>query len=308
MLHYTSGPIADIFTAGFNLADVSSVAQLNALPDGMKGLVWIGTNVGATPAFIAQVTPFIGNPKLFGFRLGDEPDITGKWHTKVAPADLKAEADWIRANGKGAKSFVVLMDLASFEAPSLMNAFNAENTGIDLFGLDPYPIRGLSTDIGYIDRTVKAAVAAGIPVEKIVPVYQAFGGGSYTTTTGGRSDKYVLPTPDQANAMFKRWAELVPNPAFDFAWVWETKSGITSIGSTTPEALALRAAFKAHNTAAAPVAVPPVTLPAPVLTIAGKPATQEGIDGLVSDNARLAAGKARADAFRASLMTFMDGV
>jgi hypothetical protein len=250
-LHYTSGgSAAAIAAAGFNLADVQYVEQLNALPPGMKGLIWLNETSGVTPGFIAKVKPLIGNPKLFGFRLCDEPDITGKYHSPaVSPAALKAEADWIRANVPGAVTFVTLMDMGSFEAPSFMNTFNADNTGIDFFGLDPYPVRGTVFDLDFIDRTVEAAVAAGIPLNKIVPVFQAFGGGAWTTYTGRTRDVYKLPTPDQANQMFARWATYSPDPVFDFAYAWGSQNGDTKLGSTSPEALSLRAAFKAHNTA-----------------------------------------------------------
>lgn len=249
-LHYTSGGSgAAIAAAGFNLADVQSVQQLNALPPGMKGLIWLNEAGGVTPRFIAKVKPFIGNPKLFGFRLCDEPDITGKYHSPaVKPADLKAEADWIRANVPGAVTFITLMDMGSSEAPAFMNTFNPANTGIDFFGLDPYPVRGTIFDLDFIDRTVEAAVAAGIPLNKIVPVFQAFGGGGWTTYSGGVRDVYKLPTPDQANQIFARWATYAPNPVFDFAYAWGSQNGDTKLGSTKPEALSLRAAFKAHNT------------------------------------------------------------
>jgi len=249
-LHYTSGGTGDaIAAAGFNLADVQTVEQLNALPPGMKGLIWLNESSGVTPDFIAKVKPFIGNPRLFGFRLCDEPDITGRYHPPaVSPAALKAEADWIKANVPGALTFVTLMDMGSFEAPVFMNTFNPANTGIDLFGLDPYPVRGTAFDLDFIDRTVEAAVAAGIPLDRIVPVFQAFGGGKWTTRTGMTTDVYVLPTPDQANQIFARWSKYAPAPAFDFAYAWGSQNGDTKLGSSTPDALGLRAAFKAHNT------------------------------------------------------------
>ncbi|WP_246674761.1 hypothetical protein [Mesorhizobium sp. B4-1-3] len=249
-LHYTSGgPGAAIATAGFDLADVQSVEQLNALPAGMKGLIWLNESSGVTPRFIDRVKPFIGNPRLFGFRLCDEPDITGKYHSPaVSPAALKAEADWIRANAPEAVTFITLMDMGSFEAPSFMNTFNPANTGIDLFGLDPYPVRGRAFDLDFIDRTVEAAVAAGIPLDRIVPVFQAFGGGSWKTRTGAATDTYILPTPDQANQIFARWATYSPAPVFDFAYAWGSQNGDIKLGSTSPEAIKLRLAFKAHNT------------------------------------------------------------
>jgi len=86
-LHYTSGNNVDAqgnyapAKAGFNLADVSSVEELNALPDGVKGLVWLDQYSGVNQSFINAVTPFIGNPKVYGFFLVDEPDPTGQWGT-----------------------------------------------------------------------------------------------------------------------------------------------------------------------------------------------------------------------------------
>src|SRR6266699_2755632 len=113
-LHYASGGSgADIATAGFNLADVQSVDQLNALPTGMKGLVWLNEAGGTTSSFIQKVTPFIGNPKALGFFLVDEPDPTGQWGTYATAANLKAESDWIHANVPGAKTFITMMNMGS---------------------------------------------------------------------------------------------------------------------------------------------------------------------------------------------------
>ena len=60
--------------AGFNLADVNSVAHFNSLPPGVKGLVWVGQCSGVDAKFIATVKPYIGNPKLFRSYLMDDPD------------------------------------------------------------------------------------------------------------------------------------------------------------------------------------------------------------------------------------------
>src|SRR5436309_2805717 len=45
-------------TAGFNLADVSSVDDLASLPSGVKGLVWLGLCDGVDSSFISAVRPF----------------------------------------------------------------------------------------------------------------------------------------------------------------------------------------------------------------------------------------------------------
>jgi hypothetical protein len=85
---------------GFNLADVGSVSELNALPSRVKGLVYLGLTNGADANFQATVSAFIDNPNLYGFYIADEPGAG-------LAANLKAEADWIHANVPGAKTFMV---------------------------------------------------------------------------------------------------------------------------------------------------------------------------------------------------------
>jgi Ca2+-binding RTX toxin-like protein len=253
-LHYASGgSAADVATAGFNLVDVSSVDELNALPAGMKGLVWLNEVNGASSSFIQKVTPFIGNPKVFGFFLVDEPDPTGKWGNYATAANLKAESDWIHANLPGAKTFITMMNMGSSANPDFSNTFNPANTHIDYYGVDPYPVRTGTSAVDYnmIDRTVAAAVASGVPVNQIVPVYQTFGGGNnWTTDTGGQ---YVLPTAAQEQTMMDHWAKLVPSPAFDYAYAWGSQQGDTALGNSP----ALQAFFLQHNHNADAVSTPP---------------------------------------------------
>ena len=141
-LHYTANgnfsssgqylPGAD----GFNLADVGSVSVLDALPAGTNGLVWIGYCEGPDSTFQAMVSPFIGNPKLFGFYMVDEPD-----PSTCLAANLKAEDDWIRVHVPGARTFAILENLGSSDAPTFANAYTPQNSDLDLIGLDPYPVR-----------------------------------------------------------------------------------------------------------------------------------------------------------------------
>ena len=71
-LHYAAGGGLDSqgnFTpaqAGFNLADVSSVDELNQLPNGVQGLVWLDQYSGVTQSFIDQVTVPSGMRLEFG--------------------------------------------------------------------------------------------------------------------------------------------------------------------------------------------------------------------------------------------------
>jgi Ca2+-binding RTX toxin-like protein len=243
-LHYTSGgSAAEIATAGFNLVDVQYLSQVNALPEGMKALVYLGEADGVTSSFIDKVTPFLGNPKVFGFYLADEPDPTGRWGTYATAEDLKAESDWIHDHFPGAKTFITMMNMGSPDNPDFSNTYNPANTGIDYFGLDPYPVRTGTDTVDYdmIDRAVAAAVESGIPTSSIIPVYQAFGGGNWETSDGGR---HVMPTAEQLKTMIAHWAALVPSPAFDYTYKWGTQNGDTALESSS----ALQAVFRQHNT------------------------------------------------------------
>jgi len=216
---------------GFNLADVSNIRQLDALPDGVEGLAWIGRCNGVDAAFLDSVRPYIGNPKLFGFYLADDPDprSIARVHTHACKAeDLKAESDWIHVNVRGAKTFIVLMNVSSSRTPSFENTYNPVNSHIDLFGIDPYPCRTElnGCDFDMIDRYVLAAESWGIPRKAMVPVFQAFGGGKWRADGGGQ---YALPDAREERQILARWRVLIQNPAFDMTYSWGSQNGATTL-------------------------------------------------------------------------------
>ncbi|MER9776707.1 calcium-binding protein [Mesorhizobium sp. M0220] len=252
-LHYTSGGSGtDIAKAGFNLASVQYVEQVNELPEGMKGLVYLDEANGVTQSFIDKVTPFLGNPNVFGFFLVDEPDPTGQWGTYASAANLKAESDWIHEHFPGAKTYITMMSLGTSANPDFRGTYNPANTGIDYYGIDVYPVRTDGpVDYNMIDKFVAAAQASGIPTSQIIPGYQAFGGGEYNTDMGG---KYVVPTAAQMETMMEHWARLVPSPAFDYAYAWGSQRGDTALESSSE----LQAVFREHNLNTGGTAPPPV--------------------------------------------------
>ncbi len=227
---------------GFNLADVSNANQLNSLPDGVKGLVWVGQCKGVDTTFLNTVRPYIGNTKLFGFYLMDDPDPTGVYRPLCAADNLKAESDWIHANVPGAKTFILLMPMSSFKTPSFTGTYNPANTHVDLFGIDPYPCRTElnGCDYSVIDRYVAAAESWGVPRESMVPVYQAFGGGNWVNDGGGR---YALPTVSQLQQILARWEALVPAPMFDYAYSWGSQNADVTL-DRSPD---LQAVFRRRN-------------------------------------------------------------
>ena len=238
---------------GFNLADVSSVSELDALPAGVKGLAWLGDTGGVTPAFEAAVNSFKGDPNLYGFYIADEPG-------PGLAANLKAEADYIHANLPGVETFMVEENMGSNTSPVF--DYTPANTDIDLFGLDPYPIQtNVPNDLDYnvINLAVSTAEADGVPEKDIVPVYQAFGGGGYST--------YILPTPAQETEILSTWGSLIPNPAFDYAYSWGTQENDTAL-SDDPALAAIFAAHNAGSSSPPPPPPPPPPPAAPTLTIA----------------------------------------
>jgi hypothetical protein len=231
----------------FNLADVSSNDATAALPPGVRGLVWLGTCNGADTSFKTHISTFVGDAKVYGFYVMDEPN-----PNTCPAANLMAESDYIHATLPGAKTFIIEQDLSSSNHPDyLPNAFapaggyNPANSHIDLYGLDPYPCRTenpASAPCAYlwINLAVTAAEAEGIPLADIVPVYQAFGGGNWTDDGGGH---YQLPTPAQETQILNQWGSVVPKPAFDYAYSWGVQNGDTSLS----ESPGLQAIFATHN-------------------------------------------------------------
>ena len=235
-LHYTANgnfgpsgayqPGAD----GFNLADVGDRGALDALPAGVLGLVWLGACGGATASFRAQAGAFAGDHKLFGFYITDEPDPSS------CPASaIRAEDAWIHAHVPGARTFAILQNLGADDSPDF-TAYTPDGTGLDLIGLDPYPvISGGSPDYREIAGYAAAARAAGWPTSRIVPVYQTFGGSS--------EGDWVLPTPGQERVMLAAWKAVTPAPVFDYAYSWGSQDGDTGLAQSP----SLRSIFAAKN-------------------------------------------------------------
>lgn len=213
--------------AGFNLADVSSPGLMPYLPAGVKALVFLGLCNGADVTFVNTVTPYLGDAKVFGFYLMDEPDPTGKYQKLCPPANLKAESDWIHAYMPGAKTFIVLMSLGVDADPNYAGSYTPANSDIDYFGLDPYPCKQewSGCNFSVIPKSVLAAQSVGIPKAQLIPVYQAFGGGGYSA--------WLLPTQAQEQQILTMWGMFLPTPAWDYAYSWGSQLGDQSI-ETTP--------------------------------------------------------------------------
>lgn len=227
---------------GFNLADVDSYpkSQLDGLSAGVRGLVWIGTCDGATASFQSTVDSFAGDPKLFGFYITDEPT------PKTCPAaNLLAEDNWIHAHVPGAKTFAILENLGKSATPTFTGAYTPQDCGLDLIGIDPYPVR--SEVLGppryeMIAQYVKSVEAIGWPASTIVPVYQTFGN-SYPDDSNGY---WILPTAAEERKMLAYWAAVTPHPVFDYAYSWGPQRGDKALNGSP----ALQSVFAEKNESA----------------------------------------------------------
>lgn len=208
-------------SAGFNVADLHDPQRLDALPGGTKALVWVGMCDGVTPQFLERVSPFIGDQRVFGFFLMDDPDPRPRLGGTVpcAADKLREESDWLHAHMPGTQTFILLMNLGTARQPFYGEAYRPETTHIDLFSVSAYPCRSEwnGCDFNQMERYVAAAEAGGIPRSRIVPNYQTFGGGQWKDDEDGR---YLMPTAAQEKEIIRRWDALVPHPVFDMVYSW----------------------------------------------------------------------------------------
>ena len=255
----TQGDIADLIALGFNLFDVtgsktnpeSTLDVINALPEGIQALVWLG-NMGNAPIgqncpppgfsdaeFKAQVDILANNPKVFGYNLSDEP------HPSVCPDaanEIKSRSDYIHLHAPGQKTYITILDGSNMcpEGEGCeYRAFRPEITHLDLVGLDPYPChfnsagQPVACDINKISQRVQSAIENGIPVSAIIPVFHAFG---QEDRQDGKTIYYRTPTTKEFQDMLDLWESLVPNPVFDFAYTW----GIQCTESSCPASQSLK--------------------------------------------------------------------
>lgn len=239
---------------GFNLADVSSLSNLNRLPEGVKGLVYVGGSNGGCSGnslqFRTFVEPFKGNPKLYGFYLMDEPYARQVGSIPPCPMEnLRAETEYVHANLPGVVTYVKLGNIGTTQKPDYHD-FGLPGM-LDVYGIGGYPCRTVTAphcDLDMLDRYVQAAKDAQIPVAKMSPTYQAF---------GGWSNQFFIPSSIQMQEVLQRWKTLLPDPPMFQAYSFGQQPNSTGAIATVPH---LQAVFRDWNTAAA---TPPEPEPEP---------------------------------------------
>ncbi len=222
-LHYTVNH-RDAFPAaaaiGFNLADVSSVAALDDLPEGAKGVLWMGNGYNQTCSWQKTDEETAATARA----ARDHPGFSGIYfisdipHPSLCPdgPDRIAERTaLIHRNDPAGRTFIAVSGGHYYQEEFAQLANSA-----DLIGVVVYPCNVKEPDclVEKITERVQRAFDAGIPVERLVPVFQAFG----QDCTTGETKWYRLPTEDELEAVFAIWDELLPPQTrpFDMTYSW----------------------------------------------------------------------------------------
>ena len=216
------GDFVEAGSVGFDLADVSSIAVLDTLPDGMKGVFWLGNGYNTECSWRLsdqEVTKHVealkSNPKFSGiYYIADEPHPA---RCSDAAERVTERSRLIRGIDPEARTFILVQNSSSDRTE-----FEQFKDAADFIGIAPYPCNIKNSDSGCdydaIGQRIDEALAAGIPAHRIVPVFQVFGQDCAATTT----PYYRLPSVKELERMLAIWDERVP-PAerpFDMAYTW----------------------------------------------------------------------------------------
>ena len=211
---------------GFTLFDTgSSLSAVQALPAGVKAMVWLGQKcpTPATAEFRSTVSKLASSGKVYGYYLSDEPHIAD---CPQGPAGLASRAAYVdQVSGGRQKTFIVLSKAEDYRP------FRPAASGVSMVGLDPYPCSVAHPDCqpSKIDEKVNLALTS-IRRSKLVPVYQGFG------QTAADSHYYNLPTASQMRTMLEHWTALLPSPPMDYTYGWghQSSSNPTLVDSAVP--------------------------------------------------------------------------
>lgn len=198
--------------AGWNLLDVNSKAEADALPTGTRGLIWLGDydNTSCDWERSAEtleraLAGTAGDPKVLGFLFSDEPDPSA---CPEAPAQHKARSRLIHALAPG-KLTVMVAD--SNSGPQSLAQTPLWRGAADRVALDPYPCyRGKKCDFSWITKVIQRANAAKLPYWGVV---QAFADRTWR-----------WPTAAEARRMLSLWERSRASGLMTFAWTWDGKN------------------------------------------------------------------------------------
>jgi hypothetical protein len=242
-IYNSESAASTVIADGWDLVDTGSKWSADHLPGRTKGLVWIGDYDNGSCSWEvsdaevrAQVSAAAHDPKVFGWFFSDEPN---PYDCKDAPAQHRARTNLIHSIDPNTHTVIVL-DSNGFKGRATRDALDQLplwRDAADYVGLDPYPCyQHTACDFSWIDRTIRAANAAGLPYWGVV---QAFDDSSWR-----------WPTPAELSHMLAQWGNSRESGYMVFAWTWAGNSL-----SSKPDLLDI---FRRFNGGAAGCVVPRV--------------------------------------------------
>jgi hypothetical protein len=193
---------------GWNLLDVNSKAEADALPRRTRALVWVGDYDNTTCSWqvtdaelTQQLAGTPGDPKIAGFFFSDEPDPVA---CPNAPAQHRARSQLIHSLDP--KAFTVMLMDSNSGAQTLQQMHLWAGVA-NYVALDPYPCHpGRPCNYSWISAVIRAANRANLPYWGVV---QAFAG-----------EDWRWPKPSEERRMLALWAASREAGYMTFAWDW----------------------------------------------------------------------------------------
>jgi len=196
-----------IVQTGFGVIDRAAYpADLEALPSGVKGLVWLGGYDNdhcvwehSNQWIRSRVRAIAQHPVIVAYYLADEPHV---WDCPSAPAQLKKRSTLVKSLDPLHPTFAVIRP----HSPG--NPYAPYVGTVDILGVDVYPCSHRHGCVmSKIDDAVSLAEQAG--VRRYWGILQAFG-----------DSWYRMPTADELHEQFGRWRRTRMEGYLVFSWAW----------------------------------------------------------------------------------------
>lgn len=199
---------------GYNLADVQpDRSVIDALPAGVRALVWIGDYSHVTCSFArsdanvrAAIAGLAGDPKVAGYYIDDEADYAlpadGGYCQDVV-AQAAARSALVHELAPGTFTYEVVSDPGNYKAFAHVT---------DVLGATAFPcLVGKPCDWNLIPDRIAALDAAQVP--HYWAVLDAFA-----------QDQWRWPTPAELTNMIWQWERSRWEGEQTFAWTWRSSS------------------------------------------------------------------------------------
>jgi hypothetical protein len=193
---------------GWNLIDVSSKDEVDALPYGTRGLVWVGDWNNATCSWeisdarlTSKVVSMVGDRKVVGFYFSDEPDPIA---CPGAPRRHGQRSALIRRLDPAAFTVMVVRSNTATSA-SEVKLWGGAATYV---GLDPYPCeKGEACDFTRMTRMIQAADSAHIAYWGVQQAFADY--------------HWRWPTAAELTRIGAIWKASNATGSMTFAWKWK---------------------------------------------------------------------------------------